>query len=913
MAVPIRPVNPGDLISAAKFNEVVDALNALGQISGSYPIEIARDAMGVRVGLARQAKMWLFRLETVPDSLPRTSDNVPYYNATRLRLDTSADYVAQSPQHVQLYDPLAKDAASKQLAEGTWVLANFDADTGRWQIVRDPFIGPVVVRFKLTSTLSLGGNATATIRRWDPTAGGGSGAYVDGDTITVKDYFGALGDPGEWQGFSGFYGFAAQLPDRSEYQILYMEHVARFVAFTLTGTFLAGSAVASFDSTWAGKPGAGAGFINDRQNLYTSAAAGDKGIAAWDESQEEYVVIDMGKGRASDLVLAYLNADLAQGASAAATIRKWDAGLGTWTATGGSVTVFDSSNLGPASTSDVGVCFLSSQSGRYELVALEGSRGVQVVRFKLTTTLLLGGTASALIQTYSALAAAYVDGDAITVVDFYGSLGGRGKFQAPSGYYGFAIKLADKDEWQILDMERQALFADVTLTANMASGTATCTFDNFWDGQSTASETTIFDTLNFYSAAVTGDKFRVVWDSHDGKYKIIDAKPATAGLIRYARTYASHTLAGSSKSNAHFVECQAVDDLSGEGYDAGGTHFNVLLPSPSAASDPNVEAGVTIGYTVDGAGNKICVTDYLDDCRGTIKLWSGAAVDISHGWDLCDGSNGTPNLCGKFVLGARPGGGDGRFDDNGSQNDIGDTGGTLKHTHAPHAPAATSSTSLAAVSTTEATTDSEFTGKPLTITITPNMTGSPIASGVTGPTPLEVEVFFPNIVIEPTDLTVDTSGLTVGDTSLNADHNHEITPLEKVWADIGADADIYSPSATEQATDIIDPNPHDHPLEGTAEINPNPHTHDVTEDQAQEPNLVPNPHTHTVNAPVTGITFSPSTTVVTPAGTIISDTAVAVATTIAPPSHTHQTPTLTHDAKYHTPTYYALCYIMRTG
>jgi hypothetical protein len=900
MAVPIRPVNAGDLISAAKFNEVVDALNALGQISGSYPIEISRDATGVRVGLARQAKMWLFRLETVPDSLPRTSDNVPYYNATRLRLDTSSDYAAQSPQHVQLYDPLAKDASSKQLAEGAWVLANFDADIGRWQIVRDPFIGPVVVRFKLTSTLSLGGNATATIRRWDPTAGGGSGAYVDGDSITVKDYFGALGDPGEWQGFSGFYGFAVQLPDRSEYQILYMEHVARFVAFTLTGTFLAGVAVASFDSSWGGKPVAGAGTVNDRQNLYSSAAVGDKGIAAWDESQEEYVVIDMGMGRASDLVLAYLNADLAQGASAAATIRTWNAGLGAWTATGASVTVYDSSNLGPASTSDVGVCFLSSQSGRYELVALEGSRGVQVVRFKLTTTLSLGGAASAVIQTFDALAGNYVDGNPITVVDFYGSLGDRGKFQAPSGYYGFAIKLADKDEWQILDMERQALFADVTLTANMTGGTAACTFDNFWEGQSTVSETAVFDTLNFYSAAVTGDKFRVVWDSHDAKYKIIDAKPATAGSIRYARTYASHTLAGRSKSNAHYVECQAVDDLSGAGYDPGSTHFNVLLPSPSEATDPNVEAGVTIGYTVDGAGNKICVTDYLDDCRGTIKLWSGAAADISHGWDLCDGSNGTPNLCGKFVLGARPGGGDGPFDDNGSQNDIGDTGGTLKHTHLPHAPAATSATALAA-------------GKPLTITITPNMTGSPIASGVTGPTPLQAVVFFPGITVEPTDLTVDTSGLTVGDTSLNADHDHEITPLEKVWADIGADADIYSPSATEEATDIIAPNPHGHPLEGSAEITPNPHSHDLDISDAKDPILIPNPHTHTVNVPVTGITFSPSTTVVTPAGTIVSDTAVAVTTTITPPSHTHQTPTLTHDTKYHTPTYYALCYIMRTG
>src|SRR6185437_13511295 len=130
------------------------------------------------------------------------------------------------------------------------------------------------------------------------------------------------------------------------------------VAFTLVGAFTGGAAVAAINSSWAGKPGSGGGFVNDRQNLYASAAVGDKGIAAWDESQEQYVVIDMGKGRASDLVLAYLNADLAKGDSAAATIRIWDVGLGLWTATGASVTVFDSSSLGPANTSDVCVCFL---------------------------------------------------------------------------------------------------------------------------------------------------------------------------------------------------------------------------------------------------------------------------------------------------------------------------------------------------------------------------------------------------------------------------------------------------------------------------------------------------------------------------------------------------------------------------
>lgn len=36
---------------------------------------------------------------------------------------------------------------------------------------------------------------------------------------------------------------------------------------------------------------------------------------------------------------------------------------------------------------------------------------------------------------------------------------------------------------------------------------------------------------------------------------------------------------------------------------------------------------------------------------GLIAMWSGAAGAIPGGWVICDGTNGTPNLQSKFVLG----------------------------------------------------------------------------------------------------------------------------------------------------------------------------------------------------------------------------------------------------------------------
>ena len=36
---------------------------------------------------------------------------------------------------------------------------------------------------------------------------------------------------------------------------------------------------------------------------------------------------------------------------------------------------------------------------------------------------------------------------------------------------------------------------------------------------------------------------------------------------------------------------------------------------------------------------------------GLISMWSGAIVDIPTGWALCDGTGGTPNLKGRFIVG----------------------------------------------------------------------------------------------------------------------------------------------------------------------------------------------------------------------------------------------------------------------
>jgi hypothetical protein len=56
----------------------------------------------------------------------------------------------------------------------------------------------------------------------------------------------------------------------------------------------------------------------------------------------------------------------------------------------------------------------------------------------------------------------------------------------------------------------------------------------------------------------------------------------------------------------------------------------------------------------------LIIDDYIIDVinqqipDGLIVKWSGLWDKIPDGWLLCDGTNGTPDLTNKFILGATP-------------------------------------------------------------------------------------------------------------------------------------------------------------------------------------------------------------------------------------------------------------------
>lgn len=97
---------------------------------------------------------------------------------------------------------------------------------------------------------------------------------------------------------------------------------------------------------------------------------------------------------------------------------------------------------------------------------------------------------------------------------------------------------------------------------------------------------------------------------------------------------------------------------------------------PVAPDIPTNEILLVLVY-VRGGSAEILTGDIFNDYKtellnngvpsGVITMWGGSIADIPDGWSLCDGTNGTPDLQDRFVVGA------------GSQYSVDDTGGEEQH------------------------------------------------------------------------------------------------------------------------------------------------------------------------------------------------------------------------------------------
>ena len=118
--------------------------------------------------------------------------------------------------------------------------------------------------------------------------------------------------------------------------------------------------------------------------------------------------------------------------------------------------------------------------------------------------------------------------------------------------------------------------------------------------------------------------------------------------------YAIHAADAAAASGAFAVEGKTT--LKGGLEVTGGTATVQSLEAASLVVNGNVTtstSGAFSGYGITPVGG--------------IIMWSGSPTQIPDGWTLCNGSNGTPDLRGRFIVGYNPSDSD--------YNTVGKTGG----------------------------------------------------------------------------------------------------------------------------------------------------------------------------------------------------------------------------------------------
>ena len=147
-------------------------------------------------------------------------------------------------------------------------------------------------------------------------------------------------------------------------------------------------------------------------------------------------------------------------------------------------------------------------------------------------------------------------------------------------------------------------------------------------------------------------------------------KPVTAAAKSVTFKLYTSALGGA----AFWTEPQSVPVTNGQ--------FSAVLGNSVSLPTDKFTGNTYVGITVDSGPEmlprqKLTSVAYALKAadaipKGVIVMWSGAGGQVPEGWALCDGTNGTPNLKDKFVIGV-------------GLTSIGTTGGAstinLSHSH----------------------------------------------------------------------------------------------------------------------------------------------------------------------------------------------------------------------------------------
>ena len=127
--------------------------------------------------------------------------------------------------------------------------------------------------------------------------------------------------------------------------------------------------------------------------------------------------------------------------------------------------------------------------------------------------------------------------------------------------------------------------------------------------------------------------------------------------------------------NAGSLTAGAAAEVGVSAASADANHFITMVDTASGNENIRVDSDLTYNPVTNTlnvpniSGNGSGLSGIESFVTGMIILWSGAANAIPTGFVLCDGNNSTPDLRGRFIVGASASGGYG-VDATGGSNEV---------------------------------------------------------------------------------------------------------------------------------------------------------------------------------------------------------------------------------------------------
>jgi hypothetical protein len=481
-----------------------------------------------------------------------------------------------------------------------------------------------LIMFRLSADIAIRGSAAATvIQSWDDVAG----EWIDGqaDPIEVFDSRG-LG-PARQEDL----GIAWLNLESGRYEIITLPRTT--IGFELYNNLSRGGTANASLLDWGNWASSGTAdiLVDDSFLKLGPAGAGRRGVALVLPDPlggQQYFVLGLDQSNGHDFCFFQLQAPLSRGGQAAA--KKYQAVNqgGTWQyqLSSQTITVHDDSNYeGPAPAGIEGWAWLdpTMDDGRWQVIKLFQER-LRLV--KLADNLQRGGQADADLYNWDEISSDWEVERQITVTD-PAQIG-----PMPTDRFAWALYSYRSKRYELVS-PRDVSLEQVRFDGELAKGeTGDPVPFRFrrWDDQAadwitTAETGEAFDPAR-QGPVQDGDRGWVMYDQAAAAYVIVSVERAGVYWARATQNWTNVS------GNGSFVACETVADRDGAPL-ANPRSVTVYLPR-HGFGDPNVRTNDVIGYQVDDQGEAICVTDYMDDKIGTIKMWSGDPQQVGRGWRI---------------------------------------------------------------------------------------------------------------------------------------------------------------------------------------------------------------------------------------------------------------------------------------